>query len=164
MAVLEGNHPFVALTRASYLRLQDRYPEAIAIVESVPDTPETFGGRRGASKAATLGAFYAAVRLTERAQAIVDELKDEYLFVILTGINADLYARAARTDLAAPLLDRVLASPMGGLAYSPPQLPIDPSFDPIREDPLFIALLEKYPPSGGEANSATPLPAVTPAQ
>src|SRR3546814_1536958 len=46
LTVLRGSHPFVEMTRADLLWWQRRYADAIAIVESVPDTPDNFGGRR----------------------------------------------------------------------------------------------------------------------
>src|SRR3546814_5242202 len=48
LTVLRGSHPFVEMTRADLLWWQRRYADAIAIVESVPDTPDNFGGRGAA--------------------------------------------------------------------------------------------------------------------
>src|SRR3546814_1129692 len=77
-------------------------------------------------------------------------------------VNADLYSRIGRADLAVPLLDRILASPNGGMAYSSALLPSDPSWDPIRDDPRFIALLKKYPAPGvleaGDRQQGTSIP------
>ncbi len=58
--------------------------------------------------------------------------------------NAGLFAEARRPDLAVPLLAKALASPGIGVNYSPVLLWLDPVWDPIRHDPGFQALLEKY--------------------
>ncbi|MDQ2702093.1 MAG: tetratricopeptide repeat protein [Pseudomonadota bacterium] len=199
--VLRGEHPFIEVQRAWVLRWQRRYPEAIAVIESIVDTPDVFGGARGFTKAANLGFLYGemgdvarsrqhyalaepqeqralieaeadgdpvtivnalqnvaevqfglgrtdeALQLSDRAQGIIDGLQDEYLSGILSALNADLYGRAGRADLAVPLLDRVLSSPNGGAAYAPTGLVADPSWDRIRDDPAFIALMKKYPAS-----------------
>jgi hypothetical protein len=49
-----------------------------------------------------------------------------------------------RADLAVPLLARVFAAPGIGGFYSPAMLWLDPSWDPIRSDPRFQVLLQKY--------------------
>lgn len=59
--------------------------------------------------------------------------------------NAGLYARAKRADLAVPLIDRVLTTPGSGALASPTLLRIDPTWDPIRQDPLFQAMLKRHP-------------------
>lgn len=58
--------------------------------------------------------------------------------------NAILYAQAKRADLAVPLIQRALASPGVGADYTPRLLRIDPAWDPIREDPAFQALLQRF--------------------
>ena len=55
-----------------------------------------------------------------------------------------VYARAGRADFAVPLLRDALAAPSIGIFYSPVMLWLDPAWDPIREDPRFQALLQKY--------------------
>lgn len=210
MAVLQGDHPLLRLQRADFLRLQGRHREAIAIIESVPDTPDTFGGQFGSPKASILGTYHLemgemakarqhfeqaegevrralveaeaggqaslligalqnaadvelelghideALQLTHRAQALIDALDDEYLVPVLSAFSADLYARAGRADLAVPLLDRILGSPIGGMAYAQALLPIDPGLNRIRDDPRFVALLEKYPAPGVDRDRDRP--------
>src|SRR3546814_17617706 len=72
-----------------------------------------------------LGRTDAAVQLTRRAQATVDGFEDKYSIAVWSGVNADLYSRIGRADLAVPLLDRILASPNGVMAYSSALLPRD---------------------------------------
>lgn len=62
----------------------------------------------------------------------------------LMEFNATLYAEINRPDLAVPLLARALASSGAGFDFGPVLLWLDPSWDPIRHDPGFQALLKKY--------------------
>jgi len=79
-----------------------------------------------------------------KAQAIVARTKDQDYGPALMQINASLYAEVKRPDLAVPLLAKALASPGIDANYSPVMLWIDPAWDPIRHDPRFQALLQKY--------------------
>src|SRR3546814_21163434 len=109
-----------------------------------------------------LGRTDAAVQLTRRAQATVVGFEDKYSIAVWSGVNADLYSRIGRAALAVPRLDRILASPNGGMAYSSALLPSDTSWDPIRDVPRFIALLTKYPAPGvlqtGDRKQGTSIP------
>src|SRR3546814_19033325 len=95
-----------------------------------------------------LGRTDAAVQLTRRAQATVDGFEDKYSIAVWSGVNADLYSRIGRADLAVPLPARILASPNGGLAYSSALLPSAPTWDPIPADTRLITLLAKDPAPG----------------
>jgi len=204
--VLQGDHPHMQLQRVTLLWYQRRYPEALALLESVPDTPDFFESYGGYSKAVQLASLYGfmgdaaesrrhyvlaetgarralaeaeasgppralfnarlsladielglgrreeALRLADETQALLNEYDDRYLSLLLTAGNVALYASAGRADLAVPLLDGVLGAADGGLAYSAALLPLEPVLDPIREDPRFIALLEKYPASHADAS------------
>src|SRR6185312_3882226 len=67
-----------------------------------------------------------------KAQAVLDQAKDQVYGPNLTEISASLYAQAQRPDLAVPLLAKALTTPGIGIAYSPVMLWIDPAWDPIR--------------------------------
>lgn len=58
--------------------------------------------------------------------------------------GAALYAEAGRDDLAVPLLERALGTPGIGQSYAPVLLWLDPLWDPIRHDPRYRALQQKY--------------------
>jgi serine/threonine-protein kinase len=216
LAVLRGDHPRLDLTRVSLLWWQRDYSAALAILETMPDSPDLFEN----SKAEVLGWMYGymgetgrarhyyalaeekarqaladaeagdpvgdyvfsvidarqamaeielglghteeAVRLTDETQVLVDGLDDDYLAAGSSLANASIYSSVGRVDLAVSLLDRILAAPNGGFAYSPALLSIDPDLDPIRDDPRFIALLKKYPaPSvltAGDGQQGTSIP------
>src|SRR5690606_32805534 len=56
--VLQGDHPHMQLQRVTLLCYQRRYPQALALLESVPDTPDFFESYGGYSKAVQLAALY----------------------------------------------------------------------------------------------------------
>jgi TolB-like protein/Flp pilus assembly protein TadD len=73
--------------------------------------------------------------------------RDRSLGPVLEEGRAAILARAGARDAALQALERLLAEPSG---LSVPLLRLDPSWDPIRADPRFEALLVKY------ASPATP--------
>lgn len=79
-----------------------------------------------------------------KAQAIVNKITDQSYGPLDRVIDAGLYAEANRPDLAIPLLVKALAMPGIGGFYSPVLLWLDPAWDPIRNDPNFKLLLNKY--------------------
>ena len=195
LAAAQGDAPKLKLQRVILLPYQRRYREAIALLESVPDTPDNFSGANTyVPKALQLAELYRRVdddahaqplftseltRLRTRiarhrrlglarvwqhiamaelglghtpealdaiakAQAIVDQSQDHLIGSELTEASASLYAQAKRLDLAVPLLAKALSMPDIGYNYAPVLLWLDPAWDPIRHDPHFEALLEKY--------------------
>ena len=91
-----------------------------------------------------LGHTAAALAAIAKSQALLTRSNDHAYGPTVMEFNASLYAAANRPDLAVPLLEKALAAPGIGLGYSPVLLWIDPAWDPIRHDPRFQALLEKY--------------------
>jgi serine/threonine-protein kinase len=78
--------------------------------------------------------------------------KDQTNGPVMMKRDAALYAEAGRPDLAVPLLANALAKRGISYVYSPLLLWLDPTWDPIRRDPGFRALLAKY------ATNNPPLP------
>ncbi|MDN5924609.1 MAG: hypothetical protein L0H70_06365, partial [Xanthomonadales bacterium] len=78
------------------------------------------------------------------AQAANAKLSRPLVRAYVAELNASLYVRARRPDLAVPLLAKALTMPAIGVNYSPALLWLDPAWDPIRHDPGFQALLQKY--------------------
>jgi hypothetical protein len=60
---------------------------------------------------------------------------------------AEIYAHADSLSQAVPLLRQLLAIPSGGFVVSAQLLRIDPTWDRLRADPTFTALLT---PEGNE--------------
>lgn len=192
LAQVQGD-PALKFERHQLLLLQRKYPEALALLDSIPDTPDNFDVVTGSKnqwkadlfrlmgddararplfaqdlpRAQALARFQGGVLLAAawssvandevglghtpqalaalaKAQALVDGLHDRVNGPIFTESNAVGYAQAGRADLAVPLLDKVFAEPGIGGFYSPVMLWLDPYWDPIRADPRFQALLQKY--------------------
>jgi TolB-like protein/Tfp pilus assembly protein PilF len=79
-----------------------------------------------------------------KATTAIHDSHDNVYGPIATELIAALYAEAQRPGLAVPLLAKALATPGIGAYYAPVMLWLDPAWDPIRHDPGFQALLEKY--------------------
>ena len=59
-----------------------------------------------------------------------------------TAALAEIYARTGEFDEAFRLLDHLLAIPTHGLTV--PMLKLDPAWDPLRKDPRYQTLIDKY--------------------
>jgi TolB-like protein len=104
-----------------------------------------------------------ALNALAKAQAIIARTWDKGFSPAHMEVSASLYAEAQRPDLAVPLLAKALASPGIGNSYSPVLLWFDPAWDPIRYDPRFRALLEKYARYKPVAIPASPAASTAPA-
>jgi len=92
---------------------------------------------------AGLGRKAEAVAEGERAVALMPITKDVLTGAGMLACQAQLYVRVGQPDQAIALIDRVLSMPTGGILSSA-LLKLDPSWDPLRDDPRFKALLQKY--------------------
>jgi tetratricopeptide (TPR) repeat protein len=135
----------IAKARALYAK---DLPKARAAID--PNQAKPYQGaeewERFADDALGLGHTAEALAAVAKAQALADQDKAMTFDVTpaATQLNASLYAQARRADLAVPLLAKALAMPGIGFSYSPVLLWLDPSWDPIRHDPRFQALLKQY--------------------
>ena len=77
---------------------------------------------------------------------------EHYLdFYYLQEALSSIYAHAGDADKAIPLLQRVFKAKGTGEIITAHMLKNDPFWDPIRKDPRFQALIQKYAPSEQEA-------------
>jgi len=90
---------------------------------------------------ASLGQKEAAIEEGKRASELLPESEDAYDGPQITGQLAAIYAWTGERDQALRLLDHLLQTANG---ISVPLLKLDPSWDPLRKDPRFQALVEKY--------------------
>ncbi|MGH8123087.1 MAG: protein kinase domain-containing protein, partial [Rudaea sp.] len=195
LAAAQGDEPALKSVRVNLLTDQRKYSEALALLDSIPDTPDNFsfpgGGLKSEQMAdlyywdmgdkaraltlyqealpkvraqlevqqginlafvwesigdAELGLGHTAQGLDAiaEAQAIVDRSGDHNYGPLIMVTSAGKYANARRPDLAVPLLAKALAAPGIGSYYSPVLLWLDPTWDPIRKDAGFLALLKRY--------------------
>jgi TolB-like protein/DNA-binding winged helix-turn-helix (wHTH) protein/Tfp pilus assembly protein PilF len=87
---------------------------------------------------ARLGRKEEAVRAGENAIELVPVVADKWPQKI--GL-AEIYARVGQHDKAIDLIDELLSIPC---EFSVGLLRLDPAWDPLRDNPRFQALLEKY--------------------
>jgi hypothetical protein len=91
-----------------------------------------------------LGQTRAAFATIATSQSVASRSGDRFFTPGIIVSNAQLYAKAGRADLAVPLLVQTFATNFSWIYSSPALLWLDPSWDPIRHDPRFQALLKQY--------------------
>jgi TolB-like protein/Flp pilus assembly protein TadD len=90
---------------------------------------------------AGLGEKAAAIAEGKRAVELLPESQDALEGPKIAVALAQIYAWTGENDQALPLLERSLSTPNG---VTVPSLRLDPIWDPLRSDPRFQALIEKY--------------------
>ncbi len=90
---------------------------------------------------AGLGRKEDAVREGKHAVELLPESRDAWWGLYPLNALAGIYTMLGEADLALPLIEHSLATP-GGLEVQ--WLRFDPAWDPLRSDPRFKQLLEKY--------------------
>ena len=76
-----------------------------------------------------------------RATELLPESKDAFGGPDITASVAEVYATIGENDRAIEILDGLLSRPS---AITVESLKINPLWDPLRSDPRFQALLQKY--------------------
>jgi tetratricopeptide (TPR) repeat protein len=90
---------------------------------------------------AGLGRKEEAIAEGKRAVEMVPESQDAFDGPRATATLAQIYAWTGESDEAFRLLDHLLGIPNG---LTIPLLKLDPVWDPLRNDPRFQALIDKY--------------------
>jgi TolB-like protein/Flp pilus assembly protein TadD len=90
---------------------------------------------------AGLGQKDAAIAEGKRAVELLPESQDAFDGPEVTAALAQIYAWTGERDQAFGLLDHLLTTPNG---ITIPVLKLDPIWDPLRKDPRFQALIDKY--------------------
>src|SRR5450432_1422180 len=92
---------------------------------------------------AALGQKQEAIAEGKRAVELLPESQDAFDGPQGTTALAQIYVWTGEFDEAFRLLNHLLAIPNG---LTVPMLKLDPSWDPLRKDPRFQALIDKYSP------------------
>jgi TolB-like protein/Flp pilus assembly protein TadD len=82
-----------------------------------------------------------AIAEGKRAVELLPESRDAFAGPRITASLAQIYALTGEADEAFRLLDHLLQTP-NGITVS--MLKLDPAWDPLRKDPRFQALIDKY--------------------
>jgi TolB-like protein/Flp pilus assembly protein TadD len=90
---------------------------------------------------AALGRKEDAIQEGKRATELLPESKDAFDGPSMTIQLAQIYTWTDETDQALQLIEHSLNTPAG---ITVPLLKLDPVWDPIRKDPRFQALIDKY--------------------
>jgi serine/threonine-protein kinase len=90
---------------------------------------------------AALGQKAEAIKEGKKAVELLPESQDAFDGPRCTAALAQVYAWTGESDEAFRLLDHLLGIPNG---LTMPLLKIDPIWDPLRSDPRFQALIDKY--------------------
>jgi serine/threonine-protein kinase len=109
------------------------------LVRDAPDNP----GRHAQFGAvlAGLGRKEDAINEGKKAVELLPESQDAFDGPQATAALAEIYAWVGEGDEAVRLLDHLLTVPSGLTVQT---LKIDPVWDPLRNDPRFQALIDKY--------------------
>ena len=92
---------------------------------------------------AGLGEKEKAIAEGKRAVELLPESEDAFDGPQITAALAQIYAWTGAFDEAFRLLDHLLVVPNG---LTVPMLKLDPTWDALRKDPRFQALIDKYSP------------------
>jgi tetratricopeptide (TPR) repeat protein len=141
-ALLEGR---VYLYQDDKMKAQAAFERARPVAEQlVRDAPGDPG------RHAQLGAVLAGLGLKEdainegkKAVELLPESEDAFDGPKATAALAEIYAWVGEHDEAFRLLDHLLTVPNG---LTLPLLKLDPVWDPLRKDPRYQALIDKYSP------------------
>jgi len=139
-AFLEGNIHFLEGDKAtSQIEFEKARVVSEQLLREAPEDPARHA-QHGLILAA-LGRKEEAIAEGKRAVEIVPESQDAFDGPRFTCSLAEIYARTGESDEAFRLLDHLLAVPNG---LTVPMLKRDPAWDPLRNDPRFQALIDKY--------------------
>jgi serine/threonine-protein kinase len=140
-ALLEGHlYLYQGDKEKARIALEHARPVGERLVREAPQDP-TRHGQLGLILA-LLGQKEEAINEGKRAVELLPESQDAFSGPQATESLALIYTWTGEFDEAFPLLDHLLVVPNFSLTV--PILKLDPSWDPLREDPRFQALIEKH--------------------
>jgi TolB-like protein/Flp pilus assembly protein TadD len=125
------------------IKAQAAFEHAVTVAEQlVRDAPDDPGRHAELGVVlAGLGRKEDAINAGKKAVELLPESKDAVDGPKTTAALAEIYAWVGEHDEALRLLDHLLTVPNG---LTVPLLKLDPVWDPLRKDPRFQALIDKY--------------------
>jgi len=139
-AFLEGR---LYLYQGDNLRAQAAFEHARTVAEKlVREAPgdATRHGQLGVIRAG-MGLKEEAINEGKKAVELLSESEDAFDGPQATAALAEIYAWVGEHDEAFRLIDHLLQVPSGMTVHV---LRLDPTWDPLRKDPRFQALIDKY--------------------
>ncbi len=141
--------PKAFLEGSLYLHLGDKEKARAAFEQARPVAERLMReAPNDAARHAQYGAILAgldqkqeAINEGKRAVELLPESEDAFDGPIITASLAEIYTWVGEPDEAFRLLDHLLTVPNG---LTVPTLKLDPTWDPLRKDPRFQALIDKY--------------------
>ncbi len=141
--------PKAFLEGSLYLHLGDKEKARAAFEQARPVAERLMReAPNDAARHAQYGAILAgldqkqeAINEGKRAVELLPESEDAFDGPIITASLAEIYTWVGEPDEAFRLLDHLLTVPNG---LTVPTLKLDPTWDPLRKDPRFQALVDKY--------------------
>src|SRR5881397_3750957 len=125
-----------AAARAAFLKAKN------AVEEQLKRTPDNADTHVELAKVlAFLGEKDSALAEAQRATELLPETKDAFGGPEIMAGVAEVYGILGQNDRAIEILDRLLSRPSGVTAQA---LKINPIWDPLRRDPRFQGLIDKY--------------------
>lgn len=139
-ALLEGICYFFTNDKAKAREAMER--ARVFVEQQVRENPNDAGHHAQLGMIfAALGRKEDAIQEGKRATELLPESKDAFDGPAMTIALAQIYAWTGEIDQALQLVEHSLSTPAGITA---PLLKIDPVWDPLRKDPRFQALIDKY--------------------
>jgi TolB-like protein/Flp pilus assembly protein TadD len=139
-ALLEGTiHLLDGDTPTSQIEFEKARVISEQLLREAPEDPARHA-QHGVILAA-LGRKQEAIAEGKRAVELRPESQDAFDGPQCTAALAQIYAWTGESDEAFRLVDHLLGIPNG---LTVPTLKLDPAWDPLRKDPRFQALVDKY--------------------
>ncbi|HJT82527.1 MAG TPA: tetratricopeptide repeat protein [Chthoniobacterales bacterium] len=139
-ALMEGNcYKLLKEDEKARVAYEKALPLVQKMVQEAPEDPSRHAML--GELLAMLGRKEEAIQEGKRAMELKPESKDAFDGPAFTTSMAQIYTWVGERDQALQLIEKLLDTPNGLTA---PILKIDPVWDPLRDDPRFQALINRY--------------------
>ena len=131
---LDRNFPYVYYLQGQIAFRRNQMPEALAQIKRALDL-----GGRNTLLIATWGYMNARAGNRDEAFRAMDDLRMRSSKYVLPLFLARIHTALGENDKAFDYLERVYADRSESIVW----LKVDPTFEPLRQDPRFVALIKK---------------------